>query len=66
MSILKHIESHFGKQILKLDANDVDELEKIQQWNQIRKNKYTREEIFCEKNIFLTYITIRNSGRQKL
>ena len=36
MSILKRIESHFGKQIHKLDANDVDELEKIQQWDRIR------------------------------
>jgi hypothetical protein len=30
MKILKDIEEHFGKPIKKLDANDVDELEKIQ------------------------------------
>ena len=61
MSILKHIESHFGKQIHKLDANDVDELEKIQQWDRIRKNKYTREEIFCEIKHFLN---IRHHKKQ--
>jgi hypothetical protein len=31
MRIMKHIEAHFGKPINKLDANDVDEIEKIQQ-----------------------------------
>jgi hypothetical protein len=31
MVIMKEIEKHFGKPIKKLDADDVDELEKIQQ-----------------------------------
>jgi hypothetical protein len=31
MTVMKDIEKHFGKQIKKLDANDVDEIERIQQ-----------------------------------
>jgi hypothetical protein len=31
MAVLKDIENHFGKMIKKLDANDVDEIERIQQ-----------------------------------
>ena len=30
LEILRQIETHFGKPILKLDADDVDEIEKIQ------------------------------------
>jgi len=29
MTVLKDIESHFGKDIIKLDAEDVDEIEKL-------------------------------------
>jgi len=31
MTVLKEIESHFGKDIIKLDAEDVDEIEKLTQ-----------------------------------
>jgi len=31
MMVLKDIESHFGKDIIKLDAEDVDEIEKLNQ-----------------------------------
>ena len=31
MAVLKEIERHFGKDIAKLDAEDVDEIEKLNQ-----------------------------------
>ena len=30
MAVMKEIERHFGKDIAKLDAEDVDEIEKIE------------------------------------
>ena len=56
MAVLKEIERHFGKDIAKLDAEDVDEIEKLnQEWYYVPPVR-----------IFRFYIPVQVVARQKI